>query len=116
MDTTAEDMLPYKEYSVLLAQSGTSAPVATVLSNDTGITITWSRLGAGLYQGSFSVAQDPDKCQSIMPVNSVGNTVANGFVSRIPIAGACFVSTFNDNATQEDDLLFRTPFILRIYP
>jgi hypothetical protein len=41
---------PYKVYSALMLQSGTSAPTATVMENTYGGTITWTRLGTGLYQ------------------------------------------------------------------
>ena len=39
----------YKVYTALLTQSGTSAPVATVLSNPSALVITFTRLSAGLY-------------------------------------------------------------------
>jgi len=42
-----EDPRPYKVYTALLTQSGTSAPTATVLENTLGQTITWSYNGIG---------------------------------------------------------------------
>ena len=41
--------LPYKIYTVLLNQSGTSAPVATILQNTLSGTPVWTRTGAGSY-------------------------------------------------------------------
>jgi len=41
--------LGYKTYAALLTQTGTNAPVATVLKNDTGATMTWGRSGVGQY-------------------------------------------------------------------
>jgi hypothetical protein len=41
--------LPYKIYTALLTQSGTDAPVATVLYNDTTLTFNWVRFGNGIY-------------------------------------------------------------------
>lgn len=41
----------YLVYTAILTQSGTDAPVATVLQNTLGGSITWSRPGAGRYDG-----------------------------------------------------------------
>jgi hypothetical protein len=112
----AEDMLPYKEYSALLTQSGTGDPVATILSNDTGNTIAWSRIAPGLYLGTFGTAIDNTKAQAFAGINSAGDTVSNVFFARIGTGAACSIGTFKDNLTQEDDLLSKTPFVLRIYP
>jgi hypothetical protein len=40
---------PYKVYTALLTQTGTNAPVATILENTLGVTITWYRDSAGTY-------------------------------------------------------------------
>jgi len=39
----------YKVYTALLTQSGINAPVATVLENTLGATITYSRVSDGIY-------------------------------------------------------------------
>ncbi len=39
-------------YRALLAQTGTAAPVATVLENSLGHDVSWSRAGSGLYFGT----------------------------------------------------------------
>jgi hypothetical protein len=49
VDTTR----PYKVYTALLTQSGTNAPVATVLQNTLSGTITWSYSSVGNYQGTL---------------------------------------------------------------
>jgi hypothetical protein len=41
--------LPYKVYAALLTQSGTSAPIATVLDNPSGLVINFVRHNPGLY-------------------------------------------------------------------
>jgi hypothetical protein len=41
----------YKSYVALLSQSGTNAPVATVLENTLGTTITWVRDSQSTYRG-----------------------------------------------------------------
>ena len=44
---------PYKVYTALLSQSGTNAPVATVLENTLGGTVVWTRGSVGLYIGTL---------------------------------------------------------------
>ena len=44
---TPVDSRPYKVYTALLTQSGTNAPVATVLENTLGGEIVWSRINPG---------------------------------------------------------------------
>jgi len=46
--------LGYKVYVASLIQTGTAAPVATVLQNTTGGTFTWSRTSAGQYKATIS--------------------------------------------------------------
>ena len=40
----------FTSYVAKITQSSTAAPVPTVISNDTGLTITWSRSGTGDYR------------------------------------------------------------------
>lgn len=47
---------PYKVYSALLNQSGTNAPVATVLENTLGGTVVWSYDDVGFYSATLSGA------------------------------------------------------------
>jgi hypothetical protein len=51
----------YLVYTALLSQSGTDAPVATVLENTLGQTITWTRSALGRYDGTFSSGYDASK-------------------------------------------------------
>ena len=41
--------LGYTVYTALLTQAGTTAPVATILKNNTGATFTWARTSSGTY-------------------------------------------------------------------
>jgi len=41
--------LGYTAYTALLTQTGTNAPVATLLQNNTSATFTWARTGSGTY-------------------------------------------------------------------
>ena len=52
---------PYKVYTALLSQSGTNAPVATVLENTLGGSISFSRVSAGIYRISLTGAFTQNK-------------------------------------------------------
>jgi hypothetical protein len=47
--------LPYKVYTVILNQTGTNAPVATVLENSIG-DIVWGYVSAGVYSATLNGA------------------------------------------------------------
>jgi hypothetical protein len=56
-DTTASDettTLPYTEYVAILTQSGTNAPEATVLYNNLGVDVSYTRVIAGTYTITLS--------------------------------------------------------------
>jgi len=50
-----------KVYRALLTQTGTNAPVATVLENSLGGTVVWTRSSGGSYVATFSGAFPADK-------------------------------------------------------
>ncbi len=52
-NTPSGDSRPYKVYTALLTQSGTSAPVATVLENTLGGDIVWSYYTEGVCNGEL---------------------------------------------------------------
>lgn len=56
VDTIFSYVRPYKVYTALLTQSGTDAPVATVLENTLGGTVVWTRTAAGRYLGTLAGA------------------------------------------------------------
>ena len=50
ISTLADYFVPYQIYAALLTQTGVAnPPVATILQNNTGATIAWTRTGAGTY-------------------------------------------------------------------
>jgi hypothetical protein len=53
--------LPYKSYSALVTQTGTDNPVATVLSNDLGGTVVWTRDSVGNYSATLAGAFTENK-------------------------------------------------------
>lgn len=55
-DTAAVIARPYKVYTALLTQTGTSAPTAVVLENTLGGVPVWTRTGAGIYRCTLAGA------------------------------------------------------------
>lgn len=55
LTSSDSNALPYKVYSAILVQTGTDAPVATVLENTLGTNVVWSRSGAGNYIATNSL-------------------------------------------------------------
>jgi hypothetical protein len=70
--TTIAEALGYKKYVALLTQSGTDAPVATVLENTIG-DIVWTRVSIGVYAGTLAGSFTQNKT-IIPPFDPVGYT------------------------------------------
>jgi len=66
----------YKVYTALLTQSGTSAPTATVLENNLGGTVVWTRTGGGSYVATLSGAFTSNKTH--LPNTSIYSEDQNG--------------------------------------
>lgn len=60
---------PYKVYTALLSQSGTDAPVATVLENTLGGDVVWSYESVGVYHATLAGAFLDDNKVAIMGIN-----------------------------------------------
>jgi len=52
--TTLNPSNVYKVYTALLNQTGTNAPIPTILENISNGTITWSRVSMGIYEATWS--------------------------------------------------------------
>ena len=65
------DIRPYKVYTALLSQTGTNAPVATVLENTFGFTPIWQRDSSGVYFVNNTSFFDIDKTLILVTRNTV---------------------------------------------
>ena len=94
---------PYKVYTALLSQSGTDAPVATVLENTTGLNITYQYLLVGKYA---------IKLNSPIPKQQVTIEMSNfRYGSTLEDKGICFLEMVDDVAnvgTYQLQTKFRT--------
>ena len=85
---------PYKVYTALLIQTGTSAPIATVLENTLGGVVTWNYVSVGFYQGSLSSAFTLGKTAVFMNT-TMPNSQFIGFVNSVNSIG---VRTYDTSA------------------
>ncbi|MES2395617.1 MAG: hypothetical protein V4549_06425 [Bacteroidota bacterium] len=101
----------YQKYVAVLNQSGTSAPVATILENTTGGTPTWSRLAVGSYSVNIGNAS---KTMVIVPTLNDAQDMQIG--SGHYITGTA-ITTYNISTPAfEDDLLVDILIEIRLYP
>ena len=100
-----------KMYLALLTQSGTDAPVATVLQNTLGGTVVWTRAGVDSYRGTLSNAFTENKTfiQPGFPVslNHLDGTI---FIYRISVN----VIEISFSGNEANELWAAFPFQIQI--
>ena len=97
-----------KVYKALLTQSGTDAPVATVLQNTLGGNIVWSYNGVGEYTGTLNEAFLNNKTFKIIEQEDT-------------FGGVVLVNRINDNEVKiftnfSNDILSQTSILIEVYP
>lgn len=111
---------PYKIYTALLSQTGTSDPAVTLMTDsntlDAGNAIVWVRLGLGLYEGTLSGAFTANKTWcSIGHTGSAG--VAGGFANLYRTGNDTVqLFTYDVAGSPADQKLSETPIEIRVYP
>jgi len=107
----------YKVYTALLTQSGTNAPVATVLENTLG-NIVWSRVATGTYAANSSGAFTTDKTTLDFGVLDSGAVWPHGYVITSygeSITGSLKFYTGTPAGSVSDDMLVHTKVEIRVY-
>lgn len=101
----------YKIYAALISQQTTNAPTVTILENNTGRTIAWTRLGQGQYIGTITGETiDVNKTWVIVAPYNSGSSA--GYYSPTEI----FIGTFNiATAAYADGQLQQSALEIRIY-
>lgn len=102
---------PYKVYTALLTQSGTSAPTAIVLENTLGGTVVWSYFNIGSYIGTLTGAFNTTKTTvqitrgnpSITPftTNMAGQCLGNNSFGITTFSTTSYVDSQLSNCTLE---------------
>ena len=102
-----------KVYRALLTQSGTDAPVATVLENTLGGDIVWTRSNVGSYTGTLANAFTQNKT---FLSSSNGETLGDVTISNISIANSSQINLLTriDAATMADIWYLNVEII--VYP
>jgi hypothetical protein len=111
IEDVKETVLPdYTEMAFVLTQTSTGAP--TVLDSWGALAddVVWTRTIAGRYEGTLAGA---------FPVNKTvvlqGSTARNLYIYTYPAGGNTIqIQTFNDDVL-EDEVLFETIIIVRVY-
>lgn len=101
----------YLVYTALLSQSGTDAPVATVLQNTLGGTVVWTRYDVGVYFGTLAGAFTEGKTFSIISNTSAFTT----YIFRVD-SNQIEVNPTDASNTPIDDGLSDTSIEIRVYP
>ena len=113
---------PYKVYSALLTQSGTDAPVATVLENTLGTSLVWSYNVQGVYFGQTAsgahLFSNPNKV-AICPIANT-DTVMDGSNFSLNYAFAndattILVASVKNGVGLENNLLNNHLIEIRVY-
>lgn len=121
---TASSGEPYLVYTATLTQTGTDAPVATVLRNTTGITFTWARSAEGVYTITAD-SGTPFVVNKTLPSISINKSwstqVAYIFSATRTSTTIITVNTgyqtgAGGDSQLNDGTLTETPFEIRIYP
>lgn len=105
----------YLKYVALLTQTGTDAPVATVLENTLGGTVVWTRSDIGVYLGTLANTFTDAKTVCFM-----GNNLApNGYFGKspeVPGDDDLLLQTTDGNGSNADEFLYQTSIEIRVYP
>lgn len=121
---------PYKSYVVQLRQSGTNAPVATILENDFPYTPVWTRSSTGFYgvYANYSPTDNFEDIQLYSKVVVTGSTKGLSSTSKIDIyynseqGGAVYIKTYLNEILTDGVLsdnnndFFATVVDIKVYP
>ncbi len=109
-----------KMYTALLSQSGTDAPVATVLQNTLGGTLVWARTGVGVYTATLAGAFTENKTflPNVFILSDSGIPTGSIVVSRFSPNIIKLESFNNAGDPEEIGIYLLNPFNIQIivYP
>ena len=119
-DGVATVNVPYKVYSAILTQTETNAPVATVLENTLGVTMTWSRVSEGNYKvtASSGIFLEAKTWTIINNINIAGISYFD--IIRVSNTEIFVYSSIYDSGTPPyipaDDIINALSLEIRVYP
>lgn len=109
-----DTVYPYEKYVALLTQTGTDAPVATVLENTLGGTVVWTYASQGEYRATLAGAFTTSKTFIIYGELNSGYriTAQANSVNMIRVLTYDPTTPFSGS----DGRLSETPIEIRVYP
>ena len=114
VDSVVQAGLGYTVYTALMTQTGTGAPVATILKNNTTATYTWSRTGVGAYEVQTDI-NIFDTSDTVVFGNIGENVKPDYFRWRVANVNLIEVTTYDENAALTDGIFQNGSFEIRIY-
>ncbi len=103
-----------KAYRAILNQTGTAAPVPTVIENTLGGAVVWAYEGPGIYSGTLSGAFPANKVFATIGDSPFGNVVKT-LVYRAN-DNSLEVSTADASSEGVNGGLFNVPIEILVYP
>lgn len=113
--TGTNNIVPYKIYAALLTQTGTNAPVATVLQDTLGQPVLFSRNTTGSYLIQSNGFTN-NKTAVIGTQIDFNNNVTGYTLSQTLTGTQIFVGTINNIYNYADGLLNGDFIEIRVYP
>lgn len=104
----------YSVYTALLSQSGTDAPVATVLQNTLGGTLTWSRLSEGVYRADLTAYADD--AEKILVLHGSVSSGAIAMLAYIEYPYVIVETQVRADGSGSDEQLYNSSIEIRVYP
>jgi len=115
VDSVVQAGLGYTVYTALLTQTGTGAPVATILKNNTTATLTWARTAGGTY----TVTADSNifTANKTVVFMNYGNPSSEAYFPKwVRTSNTVItVTTLDEQAVLDDAVLNGAAFEIRIY-
>ena len=123
VDALRTDVGTYKEYVATVTQTGTAAPVATVLNNTLGGTLVWTRSTTGTYLATLTGAFPTASKVVIIPSFTSSNLAPAGSIAltsavRDTANRLKFITATMDNAGARTvaDSALSISLLVRVYP
>ena len=107
---------PYKVYTALLTQTGTNAPVATVLENTLGGTVVWSYASTGVYVANLTGAFTINKTIVFTSNAAYPVTPPHQFTGGVRSnSDSIQITSKNGSGTLTNDLISSMSLEIRVY-
>jgi len=113
-DTIQFPQKKYREYVAILNQAGSSAPVATVVDNELGDTITYTYEGNGYYKAHSTGLFTVGKTVVLFTSGNVNSGNVVSVQARATSDSVIELST-GYSLSQSDDTMLNDNFIIRVY-